>query len=469
MLRLIGDFLWGYVIIFGLVGVGLALTMASRFVQIRYFLKMFGVLKQSFHHQPGHLSSFQALAMTVGGRVGAGNIAGVAVAITAGGPGAIFWMWLVGMVGMATSFFECSLAQLFKTSKKDGTFRGGPAHYISRGLGMKRMAGLFSILLLINSGFFMAAFQSFTVASSVEQAFGLPTIVTGLVLVFLLFIIIFGGVKRIASVAEMLVPFMALSYILVALIVIVMNFTELPAVISLIFRSAFGLEQVFGGGIGAAIVFGAKRGLFSNEAGLGTAPNVAAVAYVNHPASQGIVQAFSVFIDTAVICTCTATIILLSDLYTPGSGMEGVVLTQAALAQHVGNWGQAFISIALALFAFTSIMYSYYLGENCLEYFIQDNKSLINSFRLVVLCMVMWGTMQDLSTIFAITDLMMGLVVTVNLIALVLLFKVGLKLLADYDSQIRAGQKNPVFDPSKFPDLNLDITAWNNLPSNRNG
>lgn len=467
MIQLAGDFLWSYFLVFALVGVGLALTIVSRFVQFRYFLKMFGVLKQSFHRQPGHLSSFQALAMTVGGRVGSGNIAGVAVAITAGGPGAIFWMWLIGMVGMATSFFECSLAQLFKTSNKDGTYRGGPAHYISRGLGMKKLAGLFSILLLINSGFFMAAFQSYTVASSVEQAFGMPTIVTGIVLVLLLSIIIFGGVKRIASVAEMVVPFMALGYILVALIVIVLNFTELPAVISLIFRSAFGLEQAFGGGIGAAIVFGVKRGLFSNEAGLGTAPNVAAVAYVKHPASQGIVQAFSVFIDTAIICSCTAVIILLSDLYTPGSGMDGVVLTQAALAQHVGNWGQSFISIALVLFAFTSIMYSYYLGENCLEFFIHDNEAVINTFRLAVLGMVLWGTMQDLSTIFAITDLMMGLVVTVNLIALILLFKTGLKLLADYDRQTNAGCKTPVFDANNFPELDLDASAWSTVPTER--
>lgn len=461
MLGVLNDVLWGYVLIYGLIAAGLAFTFGSRFVQFRYFGAMFGILRQAFHHEAGHLSSFQALMLSVAGRVGAGNIAGVAVAITLGGPGAVFWMWIIGLIGMATSYFECALAQLYKNAEPDGTYRGGPAYYIERGLGQKWLAGVFSVLLLVTFGFGFNALQSYTVASSFQDAFGIPTWLTGIVLVVVLGLIIFGGIKRIASTAEIVVPVMAIGYILLALVVILLNIGEVPGVFMLIVRSAFGLEEAFAGGMGAAIATGVRRGLFSNEAGLGSAPNVAAVAYVRHPANQGIVQAFSVFIDTLVICSCTAFMILLSGIWSPElQEASGVALTQSALADHVGEWGRSFVSIALMLFAFSSMIYNYYLGENSLNFFSEENKTLFNGFRVLTLALVLWGSLQDLSTVFAFADVTMGLLAVVNLAAVLLLIKVGLRIIRDYDEQRRAGIAQPVFDPARFADLDIDREAW---------
>ncbi|NVK40111.1 MAG: alanine:cation symporter family protein, partial [Oceanospirillaceae bacterium] len=369
MLDFLNDLLWGKVLLVLLIAVGVGFTVASRFVQFRYFGRMFRILgaSQAFQRDKhGHLSSFQALLLSVAGRVGGGNIAGVAVAITLGGPGAIFWMWVVGLMGMATSFLECTLAQAYKQAEPDGTYRGGPAYYISRGLGRnwKWLAALYSVLLLATFGFGFTALQSYAVATSFDDAFGVPVFYTGIGLAMIVGLIIFGGVKRIAKVSEVLVPVMAGGYILIALVVLGLNLERIPDVFMLIVNSAFGLEQAVGGGIGAAILMGVKRGLFSNEAGLGSAPNVAAVAYVPHPANQGIVQAFSVFIDTLIICSATAFIILLSGVYDPASASEvgGVALTQASLAEHVGEWGRSFVSVALLLFGFSTILYNYYLG-----------------------------------------------------------------------------------------------------------
>ncbi|MFG1489141.1 alanine/glycine:cation symporter family protein, partial [Oceanospirillum sp. HFRX-1_2] len=295
MLNFLNDLLWSKVLIAVLLTLGVWFTLASRFIQFRYFGRMFQILgtRQAFKKdQYGHLSSFQALLLSVAGRVGGGNIAGVAVAITLGGPGAIFWMWVVGLMGMATSFFECTLAQTYKKAEPDGTYRGGPAYYIARGLGQKWywLAAVYSALLLVTFGFGFTALQSYSVATSFEDAFGVPVYYTGIGLALITGLIIFGGVKRIARISEILVPVMALSYLGIALVVLGMNIQQIPDVITLIVKSAFGLEPAIGGGIGAAILMGVKRGLFSNEAGLGSAPNVAAVAYVPHPASQGVVQ-----------------------------------------------------------------------------------------------------------------------------------------------------------------------------------
>ncbi len=316
-----------------------------------------------------------------------------------------------------------------------------------------------SILLLVTFGFGFNAVQSFTVASSLHDTFGLPTLVSGLVLTVVMGLIIFGGIKRIASMADVLVPVMAFSYIGMALVVIGLNLSEVPAVFSLIVKSAFGLEPAFAGGIGAAILMGVKRGLFSNEAGLGSAPNVAAVAEVKHPAAQGIVQSLSVFIDTLLVCTSTALIILLSGVYQPGSEMAGVVLTQTALAAVVGEWGRVFVSIALLLFVFTTLIYNYYLGENALGFF-SEKRAPVLVYRVLVVCLVLWGSVQDLGTVFAFADITMGLLAMCNLVALALLFKVGLRLMRDYDSQIKAGVESPVFDPKHFADLDLDPKAW---------
>ncbi|TRO41595.1 alanine:cation symporter family protein [Pseudomonas sp. ALS1131] len=459
MLDLLNDLIWSKLLIVMLIGLGLYFTVASRFVQFRYFSSMFRIFGEAFQRQPGQLSSFQALMLSVAGRVGAGNIAGVSVAIMLGGPGAIFWMWVVALVGMATSYFECSLAQLYKRREPDGTYRGGPAFYIQHGLGQRWLGIVVSLLLLVTFGFGFNAVQSFTVASSLHDTFGLPTIVSGLILTGVIGVIIFGGIKRIASMADVLVPIMAFSYIGMALVVIGMNLSEVPATFAMIFKAAFGLEPAFAGGIGAAIMMGVKRGLFSNEAGLGSAPNVAAVAEVKHPAAQGIVQSLSVFIDTLLVCTSTALIILLSGVYQPGSEMAGVVLTQTALAAEVGEWGRVFVSIALLLFVFTTLIYNYYLGENALGFF-TEKRSPVMVYRVLVVCLVLWGSVQDLGTVFAFADVTMGLLAICNLIALALLFKVGLRLMRDYDSQIKAGIDSPVFDPKKFADLDLDPKAW---------
>ena len=459
MLDLLNDLLWSKVLIVALVGLGLYFSIRSRFVQFRYFSSMFRIFAEAFQRQPGQLSSFQALMLSVAGRVGAGNIAGVAVAIMLGGPGAIFWMWLVALLGMATSFFECSLAQLYKRRESDGGYRGGPAFYILHGLGQRWLAVIFSILLLVTFGFGFNALQAYTVASSLHDTFGVPPHISGMVLVAVIGLIIFGGIKRIASTADVLVPLMAFSYIGMALVVIGMNIDEVPATLALIVKSAFGLEPAFAGGIGAAILMGVKRGLFSNEAGLGSAPNVAAVAEVKHPAAQGIVQSLSVFIDTVLICTSTALIILLSGVYQPGGEIAGVVLTQSAMAAEVGEWGRVFVSVALLLFVFTTLVYNYYLGENALGFF-SNKRAVLVGYRGLVIALVLWGSMQDLSTVFAFADVTMGLLALVNLVALALLFKVGLRLMRDYDAQVKAGVEQPVFDRRQYADLDLDQAAW---------
>jgi AGCS family alanine or glycine:cation symporter len=460
MLSALNDFLWGQLLIVVLVGVGLLFTISSRFVQFRYFGRMFAVLKGGMHHEKGHVSSFQALVVSVAGRVGSGNIAGVAVAITLGGPGAIFWMWIIGLMGMATSFFECSLAQLFKRAEPDGTYRGGPAYYLQHGAKQKWLAVIYSVLLLVTFGLGFNALQSYVVATSIESSFGIPTTVTGVIMALLLGATIFGGIKRIAKVAEIIVPLMAVSYFLVALLVIGLNISEVPGVLIHIVKSAFGLDSAVGGGLGVAIMQGVKRGLFSNEAGLGSAPNVAAVAFVPHPANQGIVQAFSVFIDTIVMCTCTATIILLSDVYQPGAaGVAGVSLTQNALASHVGAWGSGFVSVALVLFAFSSIMYNYYLGENSLNYFSEENTTVFNVFRVLVLALIVWGSSQDLGTVFGFADVTMGLLALVNLLGLMLMFKIGMRVLRDYDGQLASGVE-PRLRLEDYADLEIDPKAW---------
>jgi AGCS family alanine or glycine:cation symporter len=459
MLDILNDLIWSKLLIVMLIGLGLYFTIASRFIQFRYFGSMFRIFGEAFQRQPGQLSSFQALMLSVAGLVGAGIIAGVSVAIMLGGPGAIFWMWAVALVGMSTSCFECSLAQLYKRREDDGTYRGGPAFYIQHGLGQRWLGIVVSVLLMMTFGFGFNAVQSFTVASSMHDTFGMPNYVSGAILAVVMGLIIFGGIKRIAKVADVLVPVMAFSYIAVALFVIGSHLDAVPATFVLIFKSAFGLEPAFAGGIGAAIMMGVKRGLFSNEAGLGSAPNVAAVAEVKHPIAQGIVQSLSVFINTIIIGSCTALIILLSGVYQPGTEMAGVVLTQTAVASVVGEWGRVFVTIALLLFVFTSLTYNYYLGENALGFF-SKKRAPVMVYRALVVALVLWGSVQDLGTVFAFADVTMGLLAICNLIALVLLLKVGLRLMRDYDNQIKAGVESPVFDAKNFADLDIDPAAW---------
>ncbi|MBV6751443.1 alanine:cation symporter family protein [Pseudomonas chlororaphis] len=459
MLEVINDFLSGKLLIVLIVGLGSYFTIRSRFVQFRHFRHMFTVFKESLRGQAGQLSSFQALMLSLAGRVGAGNIAGVGIAVTLGGPGAVFWMWVTALVGMSSSFFECTLAQVYKRADGDGLYRGGPAYYIQHGLKLKGMAVVFSILLLVTYGFAFNGLQSYTVTHSLQNAFGFSPNHTGIALAVLLAIVFVGGIKRIASVSDLLVPVKTLAYIGVTLYVIFSQIEHVPAMLETIFKSAFGLDPAFGGLLGSAIVMGVKRGVFANEAGLGSAPNVAAVAAVKHPGAQGVVQAFSVFLDTFVICTCTALLILLSGFYTPGFEGDGIVLTQNSLAAVVGDWGRLFVSVALSLFVFTCILYNYYLGETSLQ-FLTRNRIVLMVYRALVLALIVWGSVQNLSTVFAFADITMTCLAFVNLIALAMLFKIGLRVMRDYDDQRRAGVGQPVFDSSKFADLDLDLNAW---------
>ncbi|NJN46342.1 MAG: alanine:cation symporter family protein, partial [Candidatus Competibacteraceae bacterium] len=373
-----GDATWGWALIPFLVVLGVFFTLASGFVQFQFFKRMFNVLIGKQTGAEGHVSSREALLVSVGGRVGGGNIAGVAVAITLGGPGAVFWMWVIALIGMATSLFECSLAQIYKRSDENGTYRGGPAQYILHGLGQhyKWLAMLYAVSLIAAFALGFNAFQGNTVAGAVQDSLGIERVWTGLGLAFITGFVVYGGIKRIAHVADVVVPIMAIGYIGMAVIIILLNIADVPAVLALIVKNAFGLEEAVGGGMGAAIANGVRRGLFSNEAGLGSAPNVAAVAYVHHPVSQGIVQSLSVFIDTIIICSCTAFMILLGDVYVAGAAdVDGVVLTQQSLVSHMGEWSQYFLTIAILLFAFSSIIYNYYLGENALTVFTESHAS----------------------------------------------------------------------------------------------
>ena len=460
MLEALNDFLSGKLLIVLIVGLGGYFTLRSRFVQFRHFGHMFSVFKESIRGQAGQLSSFQALMVSRAGRVGAGSIAGVGIAVTLGGPGAVFWMWVTALVGMSSSFFECTLAQVYKRADGDGLYRGGPSYYIEHGLKLRWMAVTFAVLLLVTYGFAFNGLQSFTVTHSLENAFGLPVQYTGIGLAVLLGLVFIGGIKRIAAVSDLLVPVKTLAYIGVTLYVIATQIELVPGMLVTIVKSAFGLEPAFAGLLGSAIVMGVKRGVFANEAGLGSAPNVAAVAAVKHPAAQGVVQAFSVFLDTFVICTCTALLILLSGFYTPGFEGDGIVLTQNSLAAVVGDWGRIFVSVALSLFVFTCILYNYYLGENALQFLAGRSRVALLTYRGLVLALICWGSMQNLVTVFAFSDITMTCLAFVNLLALALLIKVGLRVMRDYDEQRKAGIDQPVFDASKFTDLDLDRAAW---------
>ena len=460
MLEVINDFLSGKLLIVLIVGLGGYFTIRSRFVQLRHFVHMFAVFRESLRSSSGQLSSFQALMLSLAGRVGAGNIAGVGIAVTLGGPGAVFWMWVTALVGMASSFFECSLGQLYKRCDAEGQYRGGPSYYIQHGLGKRWLGMIMAVLLLVTFGFAFNGLQSHAVTHSLNSAFGVSPGYAGVGLAVLLGLVFVGGIKRIAAVADLLVPIKTLVYIAVTLYVIAVQFEQVPHMLMTIVKSAFGMDEVFGGLIGSAIVMGVKRGVFANEAGLGSAPNVAAVAEVQHPIAQGVVQAFSVFLDTFVICTCTALPILLSGFYTPGFEGDGIALTQNSLAAVVGDWGKLFISVALALFVFTSILYNYYLGENSLRFLIGESRKALIGYRALVLVLILWGAVEDLGTVFAFADITMTLLAFVNLIALAMLFKIGLRILNDYDAQRKAGIQTPVFDSSQFPDLDLDLKAW---------
>jgi len=462
LINLMNDLLWGSILVYLLVGVGIYFTVRLGFIQFRHFGHMFTVLKNSRKADKAGISSFQALCTSLAARVGTGNMAGVAVALTAGGPGAIFWMWLIAMLGMATSFAESTLAQLYKTKDDDGNYRGGPAYYMEKGLGMRWMGVLFSIFLIIAFGLVFNAVQANSIANAMGNAFGWEETYVGIAVVALSSIVIFGGIKRIAKVAELIVPVMALAYLLLALFIMLTNLEKLPAVLTLIFKSAFGLQEAAAGGLGYAIaqamINGIKRGLFSNEAGMGSAPNAAASAtpYPPHPASQGYVQMLGVFMDTIVICSATVAIILMSGEYVPHGEVTGIELTQTALSSQVGDWGGIFVAVAIFFFAFTSIIANYSYAETNLIFLEHNHKAGLGIFRIVVLGMVMFGAVASLPVVWALADVSMGLMAIVNLVAIILLSGIVIKLAKDYNRQLDEG-KLPTFDSNDFPELKSQL------------
>lgn len=457
---------WSYVLVYGLLAVGLFFTIRLRFLQLVHFGELFRVIRGSRAGDRSGISPFQALTVSLASRVGTGNIAGVAVALYLGGPGAIFWMWMVALVGMATAYAESTLAQLYKVKDDEGQYRGGPAFYIARGLGAPWAGVVFSVCLILSFGLVFNAVQANSIAEAMAGAFGASSLVVGVALAVLAGIIIFGGLRQIARVAEVLVPFMAAAYLLLAIWILIVNIAEVPAVLASIFRSAFGLEEAVGGvtgGLAAAMLNGVRRGLFSNEAGMGSAPNIAACATPDphHPSSQGLVQSLGVFIDTILVCTATAVMILLSEAYAPGNDLTGIQLTQAALAEHVGGAGAWFVAVAIFFFAFTSIIGNYSYAENAVIYIGHGHTTGFVLLRLGTLAMVVWGALQSVATVFNVADASMGLMATINLVAIVLLSATVVKLTRDYFAQRKAGIE-PVFHARDYPELGegIDHTIW---------
>ena len=456
----INDVLWTYILIILLLGCAVWFTLRTRFVQFRMLGEMVRLLSESAGKEEGgekHISSFQAFAVSLASRVGTGNLAGVATAIAVGGPGAVFWMWVIALFGASSAFVESTLAQLYKIHGKD-SFIGGPAYYMQKGLKQPWMGMLFAILISITFGFAFNSVQSNTICAAVEHAFGVSHIPSGITLTILTLLIIFGGIQRIAKVSSVIVPFMALSYVGLALVIVALNITHLPGVISTIISHAFGWEQALGGGVGMALMQGIKRGLFSNEAGMGSAPNVAATAHVSHPVKQGLIQTLGVFTDTLLIGTCTAFIILFSGAPLDGSA-NGVQLTQQALTNEIGSSGSIFVAVALFFFAFSSILGNYYYGEANIRY-ITRRKWVLYGYRILVSGMVLFGSLASLDFVWSLADITMGLMAICNLIAILFLGKYAFRLLNDYRLQKRSGIKSPAFKKETMPDIEKEIECW---------
>lgn len=482
IVTLLNNVLWSYILIATLIACGLWFTFRTRFVQFRMIGHMFKLLLETgadkvkgnnslnnndIDHNSSvkerRISSFEAFAVSIAGRVGTGNLAGVATAIVIGGPGAVFWMWLIALIGSASAFIESTLAQLYKVKGKD-SFIGGPAYYIENGLKMKWLSVAFAIFTILTFGFAFNSVQSNTLSAALGQAFSFDPAVVGAVLTLLTVIIIFGGIQSIAKVSSVIVPIMAVGYVLIAFFVIVLNITELPYVIKTIVSNAFGLEQAVGGGIGAALMQGIRRGLFSNEAGMGSAPHAAATANVTHPVKQGLIQALSVFTDTLLICSCTAFIILFSCAPIDGS-VNGVQLTQFALNNEIGNFGTYYIGFILIFFVFSSILGNYYYGEANVSYLVKNRgeksrKSVIFIYRVLVAANVMAGAVMSLDLAWNIADITMGMMALCNMTGIILLGKYAVRLLNDYRSQLKSGIKDPSFNKEILPEIKDQLECW---------
>lgn len=463
----INDIVWSNALIILCLGAGIYFSVTTRFLQVRYLREMIRLLFSGQSSEKG-VSSFQAFTLAIAGRVGTGNIAGVATAIAMGGPGAVFWMWMIAFLGSASAFVEATLGQIYK-QVKDGQYRGGPAFYIEKGLGIKWYAVLFAFATILSTALLLPGVQSNNIAVSMQNAFDVPTAVTGGAVTLLLALIIFGGVKRLGKVAELVVPFMAAAYILMAVVIIVLNITEVPSVISLIIRSAFDLEPAFGGIFGMAVAWGVKRGIYSNEAGQGTAPHAAAAAEISHPVKQGLVQAFSVYVDTLFVCTATAFMILFTGQYNvvnPEGGfmvehMPGVPIgpefTQNAINTHFPSLGGGFIAISLLFFAFTTLMAYYYIAETNLSYLNKkgDKKWLVWTLRGLILVAAFYGSVKTAETAWILGDIGVGIMAWLNVVAIFLLRKPAMIALKDYARQKKAGL-DPVFNAEQLGIANTD-------------
>ena len=456
------DLIWSQYLIGLLLTVGIFFTISSKFVQLRMLPEMFRALvekPETLKNGEKGISPFQAFAISAGSRVGTGNIAGVATAIVLGGPGAVFWMWIIAFIGAASAFIEATLAQVYKVHDKEGGFRGGPAYYITKGLNQKWLGITFAVLITVTFAFVFNTVQSNTIAESLRTQYHISPVITGIILAVITAIIIFGGVRSIATLSSLIVPIMAIVYVGIVLFILLMNFDQIIPMIGTIIKSAFGMEQVAGGAVGTAILQGIKRGLFSNEAGMGSAPNAAATAAVPHPVKQGLLQSLGVFFDTMLVCTATAIMILLySGLKFGEKAPQGVEVTQSALNEHLGSPGGIFLTVAITLFVFSSVVGNYYYGQSNIE-FLSKNKAILFIFRCLVVVLVFIGAVVKTETVWSTADLFMGLMAIVNLVSIIGLSNIAFAVMKDYIQQKRAGLK-PVFKPENL-EINLfGIESW---------
>ncbi|GFG76295.1 alanine/glycine:cation symporter family protein [Mycobacterium botniense] len=445
----VNKLLYSYVLIYLLIGSGIYFTVRTRFIQIRYFGRMLRQISRS-RSAGGGISSFQAFCVGLASRVGAGNVAGVAVALTVGGPGAVFWIWVVAAVGMATAFVEATLAQLFKARSNDGAFRGGPAFYIQRGLGSRAGGATLAVLLVFTFGVAFNMVEANAVSDALKTSHSVGVGWTTVGLVVLAAPVLFGGVRRVARVTELVLPPVAVLYMVLALAIVAANMTSLPRVIEEIVGGAFGIRQMaggFGGGIAAAMLNGVKRGLFANEAGMGSAPNVAATATVSHPVEQGLIQSLGVFVDTILVCTATAFIVLVSspDVYDPArrDAVAGVGLTQSAVAAGLGSWTTGLITMVVFVFALSAVLGNYVCAEANL-FFLGAGQGAVNVLKVSTLVAVAFGAMSRLTVVWALADLGMALMAIANLVAICLLGTWAFAALRDFQRQSATGKK-PVF------------------------
>ena len=470
-LSFISEILWGSVMIYLLLGAGVWFTWRTKFIQFRYIHQFGKNLKKSLLPQPGGLTAFQALCNRLAARVGSGNLVGGALAITAGGPGAVFWMWISALLGMASSFAECSLAQLYKERDAHGQFRGGPAWYMARGLGMRWMGVLFSILLLLAYGMIFNTVQANSIAHAMKYAFDLPVLASGGVLAALTLLTISCGLHRIARLMQWMVPLMALVWVASSLLIGIWHMTALPAIFETIFRSAFGWQEAAAGAVGysisQALTSGFQRGMFSNEAGMGSAPNAAASAasWPPHPAAQGVVQMIGVFVDTIIICTASAIVILLAPMEDrEHSTLAGIQAIQHAMTALVGDWGAGFIALVVLFFAFSSIVANYIYAENNLIFLRLNGVRHIWALRIVTMVMVLTGTLVSMPMVWQLADTIMALMAITNLTAILLLSPTVRVIASDYLRQRRLGVQ-PTFESTRYPEIHQQLApgAWDSL------